>query len=171
MRKFKFPKPAGPAEARAQCKKLPLPRIFALRNHPLHGNDWLDVVGARVEPLFHKEGYYLRRHSGLTWVEFDDMAFLYRDRAAFGYELAISEGNNRLEDHIYKALGLLICERVIHWRGPNANLWHACQIEHQMRTLRHITVSSRLSASRMMREVASATGRLKPDAPQDQSNA
>lgn len=139
MKKYKSPPTAGPAETRARCKKLPLPTPFTWRNHWfMEEEDWRECVGEQVEPLFGKEGYYLHRHKNVAWVEFDGMAFLYRDRAAFEFALEVSEGNNRLDEYVYQAIGLLIRERVIHWRGHNSNLWKAYHTERTMRQLRDI---------------------------------
>lgn len=162
MQKFKIPPSTNRLQRMARCKKLSLPTVFERRNHPLYAKDWQACVGLPTEPLFHKDGYYLDRFSGTTWVEFDDRAFLYRDRATFEYELTISQGNNRIEDRVYKALMTLISDGVIRSRGPHAALWQIVHTEHQIRTLRHIWLESRLATARFLK---SLRGDLNTDGP------
>lgn len=74
---------------------------------------WYDCVGHQQrEPVFHRNGYFLNRYTGETWLEIDGEAWEYENRLAFEYALAVSEGNNWLEAHVMSAIKTLMDNRL-----------------------------------------------------------
>jgi hypothetical protein len=92
-----------------KIKVLPLSFPFNYRKEI-----WEDCVKEenRITPVFNRNGYYLDRISGKTWLEIDGEAWLYKTREGFEYSLKISEGNNRIHPDCMKAIKVLISHKI-----------------------------------------------------------
>lgn len=122
-------------------KMLPLDFPFDLSRRM-----WGDCVEERykTEPVFNRNGYYLDRYFGVTWLEINGEAWLYGSREDFQYRLDHSDGNNRIHDDLYKAIGVVIKNRL-----SDKKLKKLYDIETQMRMLREITISSSIAGMKM----------------------
>ena len=89
-------------------KCLPLPSYFTR-----YGSEYITHGLTDIKPIFHRNGYYLNRKTGFTWIEKDGIAYHYRDRKAFELSLAINPGNNYLPDEVLTSLGILSSYRML----------------------------------------------------------
>lgn len=66
----------------------------------------------KIPPVFNRNGLYLDRKSGKTWLEIDGEAWLYSNRKDFEYYLKTCTANNRIHPDCMKAIKILIDNRM-----------------------------------------------------------
>lgn len=95
-------------------KVLPLPTWAGVRLSPLFDRSWqLCLEHCEViTPVFNRNGFYLDRKTGRAWIEREGKAWVYQDRKNFQFQLDNNPGNNRLENRVYEAIGVLVNEGI-----------------------------------------------------------
>lgn len=93
----------------SRYKVLPLPFPFTQEK-----DFWEECVREEdsMQPVFNRDGYYLDRYMRQPWLEIDGKAWLYGNRQGFEYDLAVSKGNNWLEQHVIDAIRVLIVNKL-----------------------------------------------------------
>lgn len=123
-----------------------LPLDFPFNEHPKFW--WTCLINnEKIEPVFNRNGYFLDRKTGRTWLEIDGQAWIYRDRIDFEYRLRTSRGNNRITEDIFVALALLIKVRLA---SPKQKQLY--KTEEDIRLLRLTYLSARLAAYKFLKE-------------------
>lgn len=84
-------------------KMLPLAFPF---KHP--HEVWAGCVGKEITPRFHRNGRFMDRKTKKVWIEVDGRAWIHPfDAEMFLFDVA-HIGVNRLEDHVFQALHILL---------------------------------------------------------------
>ena len=137
------------SKMRSRYKVLPLPSLFSYPED-MWGCERKDFLQEkkRIPAVFHRDGLYLERKTGLTWIEFQGEAYLYGDKEWFEYNLDHSVGNNRLHPIAYEAI-----QTILSFRLGDKRLWKLYLVENQMRALRSIHVNTTLSMRRWLVEI------------------
>ena len=106
---------------------------------------WKDCVETKdkIEPRFNRDGLYFDRQTRESWLEIDGEAWLYGAPEYFLHELAMSDGNNRMEECVFQALKTLRNHRVFSWRSE-PRLEKLLQQETDKRQLRAVVMDARL---------------------------
>lgn len=89
------------------CKIKVLPLTFPFSCEKGYWDNCVEEKN-RITPVFNRNGYYLDRMTKKTWLEINGEAWIYSDKEYFDYNLAVSEGNNWMEDRCYNALQIVL---------------------------------------------------------------
>lgn len=111
----------------ARFKVLPLQDCFSGEKRW-----WFELVNQneKIEPFFHRNGFYFDRINKYTWVEINGEAYKYSKPSHFEYELKMSIGNNRIHNNLFQSLKTLIGYRLATKKQKEIY-----SIEHDMRQI------------------------------------
>lgn len=100
-----------------------------------------------IEPIFKRDGLYLNRITGLTWLEKSGKAWKYIDKGYFLYQLRVNQGNNRIHPEAFKAIKVLMKHKLV-----DRKLYEIYSTECFLRSSRESYVSARIHLQRFMKE-------------------
>ena len=62
----------------------------------------------RINPIFNRNGYYFDREKQIAWLEINGEAWLYDTKKDFQFALDHNEGNNRIHNDVFQAIGVIM---------------------------------------------------------------
>lgn len=75
---------------------------------------WQNCVKAedKITPIMNRNGFFLNRKTGETWLEINYEAWKYQCKKGFLYILSLSPGNNRIHPDVFEAIKTLMNENI-----------------------------------------------------------
>ncbi len=133
-----------------------LNRRYKVLPLPNYGKQWRKNYlekSEKITPVFNRNGFYLDRETKLTWVEIDGEAWIYLQENHFLYSISHNKSNNRMHPDAFDAMKVIVDLGYVDKKMLNTKAYQLYGIECQLRTLRNITISSKLSARRIMKDI------------------